>query len=100
MPELQSDCEAHERLVCRSPGAGGGGGGDLGDLDYKNHRVFGLVAERSANHIHCVLMSHSLQTLAVHRQQLIPCLRRQTEGGLARRAKLQGEIGLIVINTS
>lgn len=66
-----------QRLVSRSPGADGGGE-DLGDLDHKNHRVFGLVAECTANYVHRMLMCHSLQTLAVHGQQLIPRLQMQT----------------------
>ena len=66
MPELRSCCEAH-RLVSRSPGAGGGGM-DLGDLDHKNHWVFGLVAECTANDIHRVLVCDSLQAFAIYRQ--------------------------------
>ncbi|KAG7216346.1 hypothetical protein INR49_021751 [Caranx melampygus] len=49
------------------------------DLDHKNHRVFCLVAECAANYIHGVLMGCSLQTLTVHRQQLIPCLQMQSQ---------------------
>lgn len=41
---------------------------DLGDLDHKNHWVFGLVAECTANDIHRVLVCDSLQAFAIYRQ--------------------------------
>lgn len=66
-----------QSLVSKSVGAAGVGR-DLRDLDHKNHRLFGLVAECTPNYIHSMLMSHSLQTLSVYRQQLIPCLQIQT----------------------
>lgn len=73
MPQLQFGCEAHRGwsaglLVLVRAGR---------DLDHKNHWVFCLVAEGAANYIHSVLMRRPLQTLTVHRQQLIPCLQMQ-----------------------
>lgn len=62
------------RSVSRSCRAGGSGR-DRGDLHHKNHRVLVLVAERTANHVHRMSMHHSLQTLTIHRQQLISCLK-------------------------
>ena len=65
------------RSVSRPCRAGGGGRDwDQGDLHHKKHRVLVLVAERTANHGHGMLMHHSLQTLAIHRHQLIACLKQ------------------------
>lgn len=55
------------------------GYGDLRDLDHEKHGVSGLVAKRTANRVHGVLVCHSLQALAIHRQQFIPRLQIQTQ---------------------
>lgn len=49
---------------------------DLGDFDHKHHGVSVLVAERTADHVHGVLVRHSPETLAVHRQQFVAGLQK------------------------